>query len=57
MVKYTGIGLCFRGVMPFAQRKRLLEKARSRKKKSKEATAAANSDIVVGSMVSVKKEV
>ena len=41
-----------RGVMPFAQRKKLLERTRSRKKKTKESTASSNSEIVAGSTVS-----
>lgn len=41
------------GVMPFAQRKRLLEKNRSRKKKTKD-TASNNSDIVAGSTVCLR---
>ena len=38
--------------MPFAQRKKLLERTRSRKKKTKESTASSNSEIVAGSTVS-----
>ncbi|KAL8591738.1 hypothetical protein ACOMHN_032280 [Nucella lapillus] len=42
------------GVMPFAQRKKLLEKTRSRKKKTKESTATVNSEIVAGSTVCLR---
>ncbi|XP_076437649.1 E3 ubiquitin-protein ligase UBR5-like [Babylonia areolata] len=42
------------GVMPFSQRKKLLEKTRSRKKKTKETTANVSSEIVAGSTVCLR---
>ena len=38
----------YRGAMPFAQRKKLLERSRSKKKKSK---TASQSDVTTGSLV------
>jgi hypothetical protein len=44
-----------RGVMPFSQRKRMLEKSRCRKKKTKEATAANSaSEITMGATVCLR---
>ena len=43
--------LCFRGIMPFGQRKKIVEKARSKGKKSKGGDKT-NLDITAGSQVS-----
>jgi E3 ubiquitin-protein ligase EDD1 len=50
--------VCFRGIMPFAQRKKLIEKARSRgggkKGKSDNKSAGSGGDIVTGAQVCLR---
>ena len=50
---YTCIALLFvdRGIMPFGQRKRNLEKTRSRGRKSKSAEGKSTPEIISGTQV------